>query len=347
MQYTIVKKEKLPKSEFLVELSIPPEEIRLHEDHVLSDMALHAELPGFRKGRVPKEMLRSRMGETALFADAAMDALKHALGEIIETEKLEVIGTPKVDALKLAAGNEAVFRITLTLLPKLTLPDYKDLAKKENGVPEEVPEVTEKEVEEVIAEIDKQQQAETGNKEFRLTDENIGKFGLPAGADSTQAGPFATLAEVRTKIKGDLEIQKKQRTTEKRRIKLLERLRNESSGDIPELLIETELQKMEAEFKGELERMGISWENYLREIKKDTDTLRKEWRKNAKERALLDAVLFTIAKQEHLTATEPEIEREAGHIKEHYPEADMESARRFVEVMLVKGKVMAFLEGIH
>lgn len=332
MRYAVLEKKHLPKSEFLLVLEIPAVEIKTREEEVLSRMQEGAELPGFRKGKVPKEMLRSRAGDLRIFEDAALEVLEQALAEVIEAEKLSVISLPRVEPQRIAPGNEALFRVTLTLFPALSLPDYKRIAAEENREPTEAPSVSEKEVDEVLKNIQKQQETERGSA-FALTDETV-----------QELSPFKTLTEFRERVKTDLLAHKGERAKEKRRGKLLARLRKASTGEIPELLIETELDKIEAELKAELKRAGATLEEYFREIKKDRTALRREWREAAEEEARLEVILFMIAKEEGITAPVAEVEREVARIKEAYREADVESARRFVEMLLIKRRVIEFLE---
>src|SRR3989338_8175782 len=105
MLYTLKEKKSLPKSEFLLLLAIPAEEVAKHRARVLEHMKKDAELPGFRKGFVPEKILRGRMGEMTLWEEAAKGALSEALAEVFRAEKLDVIGRPRVETLKLAPEN--------------------------------------------------------------------------------------------------------------------------------------------------------------------------------------------------------------------------------------------------
>ena len=337
MHYTIKEKKALPKAEFLLVLEISAEEVGKHRAHVLSHLKKDTELPGFRKGFVPEKILRERMGELALWEESATDALGEALAEIFRAEKLDVIGRPRVEALKLAPENPAEFKITLSLYPELSLPDYKKIALEHSASwrskkPEAV-DVTEKEIDAVLAEIKKQHETESGKKDFAITDETVKEF-----------GKFETVDDFRSKVKDGLVSRKGEREKEKRRAQLLDALTDKAKGDIPEVLIESELSRMESELRGQIEGMGATFENYLKEIKKDRDALRKEWRKDAEHRARLQLILFQIARIEKLTPSEAEVEVEVKHLMEHYKDANAQNARGYVETLLTNQKVLSFLE---
>lgn len=333
MHYTVVEKKTLPKSGYFLHVEIPAEEIVGEESRVLADMKRDAELPGFRKGFVPDNILRKRMGELALWEEAATHALSHVLAEIFKVEKLDVVGRPHVEAQKLAPGNPAEFKVTLALYPELTLPDYRKIAAAANVKKPESTDIEEKEIDTVVAEIKKQHEAATDKKDFEITDDTVKEFGA-----------FKTVGDFRAKVKEGLVSHKEERGREKRRAELLDALTEKTKGDIPEVMIEGELERMEAELRTQIERMGGKWDDYLKEIKKDGPTLRKDWRKDAERRARLQLMLFQIARAENLVAPADQIETEVKHLLEHYKGAHAENARSYVETLLTNQKVLAFLE---
>lgn len=349
MHYRVLEKKKLPKSEFLVELSIPAEEIRAHEEHGLKHYAETAELPGFRKGHVPKDIIRSHIGELSLWEEAAREALSEALANIFQTERLDVIGRPRVESMKLAPDNPAEFRITLSLLPTLSLPDYKKIAAEEGRTPEAAPMVEEKEIDAVIEEIKRQHEAATppaqagGKKDFVLSQTTV-----------KELGAFETVTQFRSKVKEGILGHKKIRAKEKRRASLLDRIVRDARGDLPDILIESELDRMEAELKGEIERLGArpnghasgraTLEEYLAETKKTMAELRRSWTPDAEKRARLQLTLSHIARAEHIAAPKEMVDAEVKHVLKHYKDAQEESVCAFVETLLTNQKVIEFLE---
>lgn len=333
MQYIIKEKKILPQSQFFLELEIPSEEVETHLAHVLEHLKKDTELPGFRKGFVPDKILRERVGEMALFEEAAIVALSVALGEICRTEKLSVIGRPNVETTMLAPKNPAKFKVTLSLYPELTLPDYKKIAAEHNHKKLAPGTVEEKEIDAVIAEITKQYKSSGGKTDFALTDETVKEFGT-----------YETVADFRGKVKQGLTVRKEELGKEKHRAELLDKLTEKSRGEIPNVLIEGELSRMESELRAEIEKMGGSFEAYLKEIKKDTKSLEKEWRKDAERRARLQLVLLQIARANTLAPSEERIAAEVKHLQEHYKNADPENARSYVETLLTNQKVLEFFE---
>ena len=174
-------------------------------------------------------------------------------------------------------------------------------------------------------------------KDFAVTDETV-----------KELGAFKTIAEFRGKVKEGLGAHKETRSKEKRRSELLDALTEKSIGEIPNVLIDSELARMESELRSEIERVGArpngnssgrgSFDAYLKEIKKDVTTLRKEWTKDAERRERLQLMLFQIARAEKLTVPEKEVEEEVTS-SEHYKNANPDNARSYVETLMTNQRL--------
>ncbi len=102
--------------------------------------------PGFRKGKAPSKILLESKKEDILLG-AAKDAVEKKYLQIIKENKIEVIGKPQIDILKLAWNNPLEFKINVWVMPQINLPDYKKIigaVKKKEIL------VEEKEIEEAI-----------------------------------------------------------------------------------------------------------------------------------------------------------------------------------------------------
>lgn len=333
MSYTILNKKLLPKSRLELALEIDAAAIAATRAQVLEEAAREADMDGFRKGKVPKDIIRQRMGELALWEEAAMRALSHVLAEMFQKENLDPIGRPTVTATKLAPDNPAGFKVVVSLFPKLSLPDYRALAATHNAEPVERAAVEKKEIDAVVAEMTKEHERRTNQKDFEASDETV-----------KQLGEFSSVADLYAKVAEELAAHKKNKTSEKRRAKLLDALVSGAAGELPDILIEQELNRFEAELEGQLKVAGASLPQYLKEIKKDRAAVRAEWRPDAERRARLELVLAEIARAEKIEASGEEVEAEVKHIRERYKEAKSETVRRFVENVTLNREVIQFLE---
>lgn len=118
-----------------IEGEVLAERVRSFEGEALRHLGQDVEMPGFRKGHVPPKILRSRLGEMTVWTEAAEHALRAEYPEILKAalekaKAAEPISAPEVTITKLAPGNPLGFRMKIALMPEVTLPDYKKIAKK-------------------------------------------------------------------------------------------------------------------------------------------------------------------------------------------------------------------------
>lgn len=131
---------------------------------------------------------------------------------------------------------------------------------------------------------------------------------------------------------------------EKRRAEIIEDIIKESKINLPKIFIESELDKILAQFKDDIARMNIKFDEYLTKIKKSENDLRTEWKLDAEKRARMQLALNEIARAENIKAPEEDIKRETDRILERYKDAKPENVRVYLETVLANEKVFQFLE---
>jgi trigger factor len=122
-------------------------------------------------------------------------------------------------------------------------------------------------------------------------------------------------------------------------------------SEIPEVLINTEKEKMFYELKRDIEKMGMTIEQYLNDIKKKEDELFKEFTLQATKRAQAALVSRQVAKENNILVSEDEIDLETAMIKQAY-EKDAEAqenlkkkeVRHSIATILQNKKVVALLK---
>lgn len=275
------------------------------------------ELPGFRKGFIPDNVLVKNIGEMKVLEEVAEIVLAHEYVHITSENKLSPIARPQIAITKLAPGIPLEFKITVALEPEFTLPDYKKIAKDSKKEDEDL-KVEETEVDAVLAEIEKRGW----------------KPELKEGED------------LRTKARENLLEEKKFRAKEKVRLTIVEGLVKETDIKIPKVLVENELDRMIAQFKDDVVKHGMVWVDYLKSIKKTEEDIRVEWTEKALARAKAELIMQKIAVSEKLEPTKEEVEHETAHLLTHYKDADPLRLRIYVFEQLKNQKVFEFLETI-
>lgn len=161
-----------------------------------------------------------------------------------------------------------------------------------------------------------------------------------------------TVTKLKELVKKNLESEAEQKAEARWEIGILDALIEKSKFDrIPDILIDAERQKMFYELKRDLERNGVSIEQYLSDIKKDEKELFKEFRDQAEKRAKAALVSREIARRQGLSPTHEEIDTEVDHLKKVYKENSeyvenlkKPEVRDTIATMLQNRKVMAYLK---
>lgn len=358
--------KKLPDSEVEIDGEIPADEFELYYKKTIQEIGRNVEISGFRKGHIPEKVLVEKVGGDAILQEMAQAALADTYPRIILENNIEAIGRPEITITKIARGNPLGFKAKTAVLPIFELPDYKTIAKKEAESTEEKVFVEDKEVDNMIEEIrrdfarqknvsqelnkNKSDILNSDSKQFSQEREAAkNKEILPELTDDfvKQFGAFENVADFKKKIKENLMHEKTIKAKEKKRIAIINGILKKSDISLPIILVESELDRMFARFKVNISAMGHTLENYLAQIKKTGKEMREEWRADAEKSVKIQLCLQKIAEAEKITVTEEEIKKEMEHAVKHYPDADKERVRNYIEGVLIHEKVFQLLERQH
>jgi len=144
MEYKV---EEISPVERKVLVTVPAEEAAAA---ILATTALYrrdADVPGFRKGKVPSDMVESRYRKQ-IYDEATTDLINLHINQILEEMKLLPMSGLKVDAEQIVKGEEFVYSFSFEVAPTLDLPEYKGLKAEQEAV-----EVKEEEVQAVVERI--------------------------------------------------------------------------------------------------------------------------------------------------------------------------------------------------
>jgi trigger factor len=139
---------------------------------------------------------------------------------------------------------------------------------------------------------------------------------------------------------------KKAKAKDKLRAIIADELAQKTLADMPASMIDSELNRIEAQFNADIERMGVKMDDYLKHAKKSLEDIRKEWRPHAEKKAKIQLIINQISDTEKIKPSKEEIEEEVKHILNHYKDADREKATIYAETVLTNDKVFRFLEEI-
>ena len=354
--------KKLPKSEVEIEGELEADIFETYFSKALKNIGEKLEFPGFRKGKAPENVVLAKAGEMRVLEEMAELALAEHYPKIIEEEKLDVVGRPNIGITKLARNNPLGFKIKSAVLPEVKLPDYKKLAKNIIGNTtdkEKDTAVSDEDLENTIMDIRKSRapkvhMAETKegeparNASHSDADRDVKEIPpeLPELNDDfvKALGPFKDVEDFKQKLKENIKLEKVNQLKEKTRLKIIEKIIDDTTIDTPEILIEAELSKILYRMESDITQMGLKFEDYLKHLNKTTDDLKKEFRTDAEKKAKFSLVLNEIAKVEKIIPDDEQVAKEVAHILEHYKDADPDRARMHAENVLTNEKIFQFLE---
>jgi len=361
--------EELPDSQVKISGELPYAELLSERKAALVALGKNVELDGFRKGNVPTNILEKHLGEMTIVSEMAERAIAHSYPHIIAEHDVEAIGHPSIEVTKIAPENPLAFSVTVAVVPKFTLPEYDKIAKDINKK-RPADEVTDAEVDEKVAEIQKQKRAYERMQELsqqdpkdakkdaaalptpesvekkvaddenaplpELTDEYVKTLGQP--------GQFETVAAFKNGLREHLEVEKKQQNAAKHRADITDAIIDKTEITLPKVLIDSEINQMFAQMQEDLDRAELKMDDYLTHIKKSKDELIAEWTPAAEKRAKLQLVLNDIAKKEEIIPDAEKVNEQSKELMERFKDADEHRVRLYVASVLLNEEVMKQLE---
>lgn len=387
------KWEKQEGNEGVLTFEVSAEEFDKALDQAFKKVSKDVQIPGFRKGKVPRKIFESRFGVESLYQDAVDIVLQGAYTKAIEETEIEPIDQPEVDIEQIEKGKPLIFTANVQVKPEVTLGDYKGLEVEEQDievtdedVDQEIEQLRERHAELVVKEEGAIEEGDTAVIDFEgFTDgeafeggkgENhsleigSGQFipgfeeqliGKEAGVDTEVnltfpedyhaeelAGKEATfkvkihevkfkelpelddefakdvdeeaetLDELKKKKKEQLEDQNKQNAENEQRQTLIEKASENAEVDIPEVMVESEVDQMVREFEQNLQMQGLTMEMYTQFSGQDQDSLKEQMKEDAEKRVKSSLTLETIAKEEELNPTDEDVDAEMERMSSMY-----------------------------
>lgn len=349
--YRIISKEEKEGSKIELKAEIPHEHLIPFRKRVFDSIRKTLEVPGFRPGKATDDVIEKHLGSFPILEKVAGEALAEIYPQIIVDNDIDAVGHPHISITKLAPENALAFTADVFVMPKLTLTDYSASAKKgiaSLSAPDVL--VTEDEIEKSLLNLRKRI-AHTKWHEEHPDDETHGHGDIPDAelpelTDDVvkTVGPYENAAALREETRKMLEEDKKNRERSRRRAAIADQIIKDTPFVIPEVFVDGELSMMLGEFRQTLAHMGTTLDDYLKNIKKTQEELKKEWRSDAEKRARLQLIINKISEKEKLIPEEEKIMHEVAHLIEHHPNAKEENIRAYVESLMRNDMVFDFLD---
>jgi len=187
---------------------------------------------------------------------------------------------------------------------------------------------------------------------FEVELKELREKALPDADDAfaRSMGRFADMAELRRDIKARLEQNALDRARHEFADKIIEYATANADLELPDILVEQEVEVMHDEFRGSLARQGITEEAYLKVVEKTDADLHNEFRPNAEKRVRVLLVLSKVAEAEGIAITDAAVEAEVAKARERYAKDrktvayfESERGRSFIRSTLRRSRVVESL----
>lgn len=145
-----VKVENVEKNTVLLEIEVEEEKFKESLQKAYLQNKGRFSVPGFRKGKVPMNIMVNYYGIEVLYEDAFNIAFPEAYEEAVKEKGLEPVDKPEIDIKQIESGKNLIFTAKVTVKPEVTLGEYKGIKIKKQKVS-----VSKEDVDKEIAQIQK------------------------------------------------------------------------------------------------------------------------------------------------------------------------------------------------
>lgn len=167
------KWEKLEGNQGVLTVEVDATEVNTALDEAFKKVVKQVNVPGFRKGKMPRSLFEKRFGVESLYQDALDIILPKAYSEAIDESGIEPVDRPEVDVEQMEKGQNLIFKATVTVKPEVKLGEYKGLEVEEQDtnvtdeeVEAELKSLQEKQAELVVVEDGELQEGDTAVIDF-------------------------------------------------------------------------------------------------------------------------------------------------------------------------------------
>lgn len=384
--------EKKEGNQGLLTVTVPKEEVDKGLDKAFKKVVKQINVPGFRKGKMPRPLFEQRFGVESLYQDALDFILPEAYGNAVEEAEINPVDRPEIDVTQMEKGKELIFEATVTVEPEVELGDYKGLS-----IEKQDREVTDEEFNQAI-ENAVSRQAELTVKEGEIAEGDVvninfdgyvdgeafeggqaegydleigsGSFipgfeeqliGLKANDSKDVVVTFpeeyhaeelagkeatfkcevnevkskeipelddelaqeldesvGTVDEYKEKLRKDLEEAKVNQAEATEKEEAITKATDNAKVDIPEAMVNTELDRMMQEFEQRISQQGLNLELYYQFSGQSEEELKAQMKEDAEKRVKTNLTLRAIADAENIEVSDADVEAEFAKMSEQF-----------------------------
>ncbi len=130
--------EKLSPTRVKLNIAVTPEELKPNIEHAYTHIASQVNIPGFRKGKVPPQLLDQRVGREEILNHAVSDGLDGFFRKAVEEEKLRTLGRPEADIAQWPEikdfSGDLIVTVEVDVRPEFEIPNFEGLTLEVDAV---------------------------------------------------------------------------------------------------------------------------------------------------------------------------------------------------------------------
>lgn len=261
-----------------ITIPITLDEINTAREEVIAHAVDEMELPGFRKGKAPKNLVEEKLNPLDVKEDILRHLLPKKYSDAVLEHSLKPIMSPKIHVSKLEDGKDWEFVATTAEMPEVKLGDYikgvKDITAKSKIV---IP----------------------------------GKEPQQVSFDD-----------------------------------LMQEVLKSASVTIPDVLVESEVERLLSQMLDEVKTLGLTLDQYLASTHKTVEQIKKEYGERAKKDIMVEFVLQKIADDEKITVSESEVEEAITKAPTPQEKENLEKNKYVLAAILRQQKTFDFLKSL-
>ncbi|QLL78037.1 trigger factor [Ligilactobacillus saerimneri] len=405
-----VKWEKKDGNKGQLTFTITPDKVKEGLDVAFNRVKKSLNVPGFRKGKVPRQIFNKMYGEESLYQDALNAILPEAYSAAVAEAAIKPVGQPEVSVESMEKGQEWTLTAVVTVEPEVELGQYKDLEVTPHptrvlkaDIEGELENMREQQAELVLKEDQPAAEGDTtvidfvgkvDGEEFDggkgtnyslvlgshtfipgFEDQLVGhksgdevevKVTFPEDyqAEDLQGKDAVfevTIHEVKTKELPELDddfakdVDEEVDSLEELKAKVKDRLKeqkvaaareaiqnealdlaveNAKIGDIPQAMIDDDVQRQIDQYMAGMQQQGISPDMYFKLTGTSEDDLRKQFAEGSERRVKTNLVLEAIVAKEEIDPSEEEIQAEIKKLADQYKMDEKQVRAALTDTML-------------
>lgn len=275
--------EKPSNGTIILTITIPWAKVAETKESVISELTKNIELPGFRKGKVPRDVALKKLDQSKIYEDVIQKLLPKSYQEAVKEHNLHPIVFPKIEMVEAKEEKDWVIRAHTAQKPEVTLGDYKKAIREAKSAKQ--------------------------NKIWK------------PGEEEKRPEPM-TIGE------------------------LLNTLLSTVTCQIPDILIETEVNRSLSDLIDQTKKLGLSVDQYLSSTGKTAESIRHEYGENSRRTLTLEFAIESIADKESVFVSDDDIDAAIKAGKTEEERASLAKERYYLASILRRQKTLDFLAAL-